>query len=467
MQSQARADLNLLPVRTQFWRYVLPSVAGMLVVSLDVLIDGIFVGRYVGAHALAAINLVYPIMMLQIGLGTMISMGAATRISMLQGAGQVQAARQTLVNALFIITLLGIALPALGISQLEQILVLLNADNAAGVLHEARSYLRFMLWGGIVNIGQIAAIFLIRNDGKPKLATVLVAFSALSNIALNYLFLVHFQLGLAGAAMATLLIEGFVTLAGLLYFFSPLAHLRLALTDLRADWATMPAMLKLGISSLFMEANLALLMFAHNYQLLEYGKGNDVAAYAIAGYTEAVFILLIHGLAMGMQPLLSHATGSQQSERLAYILSYGLRVSLAISLLLLATVQLFPATIASLYIGNDPALLALATEALQLHLFALPFDGILIVGVIALQAMALTHLAIIGTLGKTLLLIPALWLMPQWLGVTGIYTALPLVNILLGSVIGLLLWQQLRRLKHQSQPQALYGMPDISERHAD
>ena len=447
MSSQARADLNQLPVNSQFWRYVLPSVAGMLVVSLDVLIDGIFVGRYVGAHALAAINLVYPIVMLQIGLGTMVSMGAATRISILQGAGQTAAARQTLVNTLIIIALLGIALPAIGISQLERILVLLNADNAASVLHEARSYLRFMLWGAVVNIGQIAAIFLIRNDGQPRLATVLVILSALSNIALNYLFLVHFQLGLAGAAMATLLIEGFITLAGLVYFFSPMAHLRLVLADLRADWASMPAMLKLGVSSLLMEGNLALLMFAHNYQLLEYGKGNDVAAYAIAGYTEAVFILLIHGLAMGMQPLLSHATGAKDDKRLAHILSYGLRVSLAISVVLLITVQLFPAAIASLYIGNDPALVTLATEALQLHLFALPFDGILIVGVIALQAMALTRLAMVGTLGKTLLLIPALWLMPQWWGVTGIYTALPLVNMLLGSVIGLVLWQQLRRLR--------------------
>ncbi|WP_182075960.1 MATE family efflux transporter [Deefgea sp. CFH1-16] len=353
-----------------------------------------------------------------------------------------------MVNTLIIIALLGIALPAIGISQLERILVLLNADNAASVLHEARSYLRFMLWGAVVNIGQIAAIFLIRNDGQPRLATALVIFSALSNIALNYLFLVYFQLGLAGAAMATLLIEGFITLAGLVYFFSPMAHLRLVLADFRADWASMPAMLKLGVSSLLMEGNLALLMFAHNYQLLEYGKGNDVAAYAIAGYTEAVFILLIHGLAMGMQPLLSYATGAKDDERLAHILSYGLRVSLAISVVLLITVQLFPAAIASLYIGNDPALVTLATEALQLHLFALPFDGILIVGVIALQAMALTRLAMVGTLGKTLLLIPALWLMPQWWGVTGIYTALPLVNMLLGSVIGLVLWQQLRRLRN-------------------
>ncbi|MCB5196492.1 MATE family efflux transporter [Deefgea salmonis] len=447
MSLQARADLNQLPVNTQFWRYVVPSIAGMLVVSSNVLIDGIFVGRYVGAHALAAITLVYPIVMLQIGLGAMISMGAATRISILQGAGQVVAAKQTLANTLIMIALLGIALPAIGISQLEHILVLLNADNAADVLHEARAYLRLMLWGGVVNIGQIAAIFLIRNDGQPKLATLLVAFSALSNIALNYLFLVHFQLGLAGAAMATLLVEGFITLAGLLYFFSPLAHLRLALADLRADWASMPAILGLGFSSLLMEANLALLMFAHNYQLLEYGKGNDVAAYAIAAYTEAVFILLIHGLAMGMQPLLSHATGAKDAERLVQILRYGLRVSVVIGVCLLATVQLFPATIAALYVGNDPVLIALATDALRWHLFALPFDGILIVGVIALQAMALTRLAMVGTLGKTLLLIPALWLMPQWWGVTGIYTALPLVNMLLGSIIGLVLWQQLRRLR--------------------
>jgi putative MATE family efflux protein len=440
-------DLNLLPVKTLFWRYVIPSIAGMLVIGLYTVVDGIFVGRYVGAHALAAINLVYPIILLQIGLGAMISMGAATRISILQGAGQLKQARQALANTLLIIAAMGIVLPIIGISQLDSLLALLKADSDPAVLQEARSYLSIMLWGGLVTIGQMAVIYLVRNDGRPQFITSLVTIGGLSNIGLNYFFVVILGWGLAGSAGATLLVETLITLAGLIYFFSPFARLRLALEDLRPHWQSMPSMLGLGVSSLLMEANLAFLLFAHNYQLLAYGQGSDIAAYAVAGYTEAVFILLIHGLALGMQPLLSHATGANQAKRLAQTLSYGLKVSLGISLALLSLVQFFPQTIATLYAGADQALIQSAAHALQIHLFALPFDGAIIVGVIALQAMALTRLSMFGTLGKTLLLIPALWLMPQWWGVNGVYIALPLVNMLIGIVIAGVLWRELGRLK--------------------
>lgn len=453
MSQQNLQELNTLPINTLFWRYVIPSVAGMLVIGLYTVVDGIFVGRYVGAHALAAINLVYPVILLQVGLGAMISMGAATRISILQGSGQHKEARQALANTLLIIAALGILLPIIGISQLDHLLALLNADNDPAVLQEARSYLSIMLWGGLVTIGQMAVIYLVRNDGRPQFITYLVVAGGLSNIGLNYFFVVILGWGLAGSAFATLLVETLITLAGLIYFFSPFARLRLALKDLRPHWQSMPSMLGLGVSSLLMEANLAFLLFAHNYQLLEYGKGSDVAAYAVAGYTEAVFILLIHGLALGMQPLLSHATGAGQPQRLAQTLSYGLRVSLGISFTVLALVQFFPHTIAMLYAGQDQALIKAATNALQIHLFALPFDGTIIVGVIALQAMALTRLSMFGTLGKTLFLIPALWLMPQWWGVNGVYIALPLVNVLVGIVIASVLWRELRRLKQA--PQAL------------
>ncbi|AMC37198.1 MATE family efflux transporter [Janthinobacterium sp. B9-8] len=450
MSQQNLQDLNTLPVATLFWRYVIPSVAGMLVIGLYTVVDGIFVGRYVGAHALAAINLVYPVILLQVGLGAMISMGAATRISILQGAGKTQEARQALSNTILIIAALGIILPLIGINQIEKLLALLNADNDPAVLQEARSYLSIMLWGGLVTIGQMAVIYLVRNDGRPQFITYMVVIGGLANIALNYFFVVILGWGLAGSAGATLLVETLITLVGLIYFFSPFARLRIALKDLRPHWQSMPSMMGLGISSFLMEANLAFLLFAHNYQLLEYGKGSDVAAYAVAGYTEAVFILLIHGLALGMQPLLSHATGANQPQRLAQTLSYGLKVSLAISLALLAVVQFFPHTIATLYAGKDQALIEAATNALQIHLFALPFDGAIIVGVIALQAMALTRLSMLGTLGKTLLLIPALWLIPMWWGVNGVYIALPLVNTVIGIMIAGVLWRELRHLKQAS-----------------
>ena len=443
-------DLDTLPVSKLFWQYTIPSLAGMLATGLYVVIDGIFVGHFVGSHGLAAISLAYPLVMLQVGLGAMLSMGAATRIAILQGGGDYAAARGTLVSALALLALISLAIPLLGLTYLDTLLQWLQADQQPAVMTEARNYLQWMLGGALFTMGQMVATYLLRNDGRPRLATLLMVVGSLLNVVFNYLFVGVFKLGLAGSAQATLLSESVVMLAGLGYFFTRHARLRLRLSHLRLDWRYCGPILALGLSSLLMEFNLALLMFAHNFQLLRWGTDLSVAAYATAGYSEALFTLVVHGLAVGLQPLLSHSTGAGRPERTREALRYGLRVTLLLGVTALAVVQLFPTLIVRMYNSEDQALIAAGSHALRLHLLAMPFDGLVLVGILALQAMALTRTALLLTVGKTLLLLPALWLLPLWLALDGVWLAMPLVNFLLGTAAALALWGALRRLKREA-----------------
>lgn len=444
-------ELGTLPVRRLFWRYAIPSIAGMLVTSVYYLVDGIFVGRYVGAVGLAAINLAYPLVMVCLGFGALISMGAATRIALLQGAGRVDEARRTLGCALLAAAALGGLIALLGLAAGERLPTWLGAGGDAALWRETRLYLMWMLGGSTLILGQMMVATLVRNDGRPALATVLLSSGALLNIALDYLFVVEWRMGLAGAAQATLLSEAVVCALGLGYFFSRHARLRLSLRELRLNAASLAIIARLGVSSLVMELNLALLLYAHNAQLLRYGEGQEVAAYAISGYTESLFVLLVHGLALGLQPLLGHAMGAGQTQRAREALGYGLRVVLLLGAVALLLVQLGAPLVAELYVGEaDAALVALASHALRLHLMAMPLDGLVTVGVIALQSMALTREALVGSVGKTVLLLPALWGLPLWLGVDGVWLALPLVNLLLGAVMALLLWRCLRTLDERA-----------------
>ncbi|MGC0155124.1 MATE family efflux transporter [Chromobacterium vaccinii] len=436
----------MLPVSTLFWRYAIPSVAGMLVTGLYAVVDGIFVGHYVGSHGLAAINLAYPLVMLQVGLGAMISMGAATRIAIQQGAGNDAQARGALLSALLLLVLLGVAIPALGLPNLERLLGWLHADGQAEVAEQARAYLWWMLAGAVLTIGPMLLTYLMRNDGRPGLSTALMALGALLNILLNYLLVGVSGMGLEGAAIGTLIAESVVLALGLAYFFSRHAGLRIRFGSLRADWSGLWPIAALGAPSLLMELNLALLLYAHNRQLLSWGDDLSVAAYAVAGYSESLFTLVIHGLAVGMQPLLGHATGAGRPERAREALLYGLKACLMLGVAALAAVQLFPAVIAGWYSDGNPELVAAGSRALRLHLLAMPLDGLVVVGCTALQAMALTRLALGVTLGKTALLLPSLGLLPLLLGLDGVWLAMPLVNLLLGVLVACVLWRELRRL---------------------
>ncbi len=441
------------PATVRFWRYVIPSVLAMLVTGCYVVVDGIFVGHYVGPVGLAAINLAYPLVMVQIGVGALLSMGASTRIALLVGEGRTEAAGQVLM-AVAILALLGGALLALlGLAGLESWLRLLGAGNDETLLREARAYLGWMLGGSPLLCGQMLATYLLRNDGRPRLATALMVASTGLNIGFDYWFVGVLGHGLAGSAQASLIAMGFVVVATVGYFGSARASLRPARVRMRALPAHLADIAQLGASSLMMELNLALVLFAHNQQLLVYGGTQGVAAYAVAGYTEMVFTLVAHGLAVGVQPLLGQAVGGGHAQDARAVLRYGLWTVWILSLCALATIQLFAGSIARLYVAaGDTVLLAASAHALRLHLSALPFDGLAIVGTLALQSMAATRQALALTLGKTVLLLPALYGLPLFFALDGVWLAMPLVNLLLGSATAYLIWLQWQRLGTASPP---------------
>ncbi|RQW25440.1 MATE family efflux transporter [Rhodobacteraceae bacterium CH30] len=430
----------------RFWTYALPSILAMLVTGLYVVVDGIFVGHYVGSVGLAAINLAYPLVMVQIGLGAMLSMGAATRIAILQGAGKHGEAAQILAAALWMLALLGLVLSCTGLYLLEPLLRALGAAGEAELYRQTHDYLQWMLGGSVLVCGQILASYLLRNDGRPRLATTLLVLATLSNITLDYLFVGVLGHGLAGSAQATLISQSLMLGFTLAYFFSPYARLRLTtLRVVRLGWH-LADMARLGLSSLLMELNLALVLLLHNWQLLIYDADTGVAAYAVAGYTETVFTLLAHGLAVGIQPLLGQAIGAAQPRQAHAILRYALTVVVGGGIAVWLIIQLWADAIAGLFAASDPVLLAAGSHALRLHLLALPFDGLVILGSIALQAMALTRPALLATLAKTVLLLPALYSLPLWWGLNGVWLAMPVVNLLVACWVGIVLWRQMQML---------------------
>ncbi|MGL4932300.1 MAG: MATE family efflux transporter [Aeromonas sp.] len=437
----------------RFWAYALPSILAMLVSGAYYLIDGIFVGHFVGAAGLAGINLVYPIIMVLIGLAAMISMGAATAISFQQGAKNHKLARQALVNALWLLAGLGVIAPALLYHSHIDILLGLGIEQGTDTWQQASDYLTWIGGGTLLLASNLAVPYLLRNDGRPKLAMVLVSSGAVFNIILNYVMVAKLGRGLIGTAQATLIAEGIVSLIGLGYFFTPYARLRLRWRDLIPTLPAMPSLLFSGLPSLIAQFNLGLLLMLHNSQLMVHGNVTDLAGFTVAGYTEAVFIVILQGLAFGIQPLISKAAGAQRHRDLTFLMEMGLKITFIYGMAVWLTIQLLPRQVAMLYTGDsDPDLLAAAISSLTLNLSAIPLEGIIMFGIVLLQSMARTRQALIISIAKTLLLLPLIFLLPQQWGRDGVLMAQPATVLLLTLPLCWLLWREWLRLKLACMP---------------
>ncbi|MGY3943307.1 MATE family efflux transporter [Aeromonas tecta] len=437
----------------RFWGYAFPSILAMLVSGAYYLVDGIFVGHYVGAAGLAGINLVYPVIMVLIGLAAMVAMGAATAISFQQGARNLKQARQALVNALWLLVGLGVVAPLLLHHWHIDILLALGIEQGTETWLQASDYLSWIGGGTLLLASNLAVPYLLRNDGRPKLAMILVSSGALLNIALNYVMVGRLGLGLVGTAQATLIAEGIVSLLGLGYFFTSHAKLRISLRDLVPEFPAMPGLLFSGLPSLIAQFNLGLLLLLHNSQLMVYGSIKDLAGFTVAGYTEAVFIVILQGLAFGIQPLVSQAAGAKRHRDLKFLMEMGLKVTLIYGMVVWLLIQLLPRQVAMLYTGTqDEELIAAAVSSLTLNLGAIPLEGIIMFGIVLLQSMARTKQALIISAAKTLLLLPLIVLLPLQWGRDGVLMAQPATVLLLTLPLCWLLWREWRRLKLACTP---------------
>ncbi len=188
-------------ISRQFWRYTIPTVAAMLVNGLYQVVDGIFIGRYVGADGLAGINVAWPVIGSILGIGMLVGVGTGALVSIRQGEKDTQGAKQILATGL---TLL------LAITPIVSALLFLFADNfllwqgAEGRVYElGLQYLHILIGASVFTLGSIAMPFLLRNDDSPNLATILMIVGAVINIVLDYLFIALYGWELMGAALAT------------------------------------------------------------------------------------------------------------------------------------------------------------------------------------------------------------------------------------------------------------------------
>ncbi len=449
LSSSNSSSLANQPVKRLFCHYAFPAIAGMLVNGLYSTIDGIFIGQVVGTEGLAAMNLAWPIFGVIIGIGMMIGMGAAAHCSISRGEGKEEQAKTIIGNSLLLIVV---------ISILQTISILLGGRTAltlmgaeGDLLELANSYLTYISFGSVVATAGAALPMVVRNDERPRLATAIIATGALVNIALDYILIMVFSQGVAGAAIATLIAQTITTVWSLAYLFGPKARLRIKPRHIGINFHYYWQILTTGFPSLTMFIYMSFVLAVHNRLFLEYGSVLSLAAFTIVGYIQAVYYMVAEGVANGIQPIVSFNKGSRNNQNIYTAIKLGAGTALVIGLVTVAIINLWPENIASVFDYDNPPLIKETALGLRLHLFTMYLDGFIVVAAAYFQALAKAKTATWITMGNMLVQIPLLIILPEWLGVTGVWLALPLSNIFLALAVMYTLRQDLkRRMRVQS-----------------
>ncbi|AQS35423.1 Na+-driven multidrug efflux pump [Shewanella psychrophila] len=463
-------DSSNKSINRTFWRYAIPSVAAMLVNSFYQIIDGIFIGQYVGHEGLAGINMAWPIIYVFAGIGLMIGMGSGSLISRSRGEEQVSSSvksdalthsnktNRTLTTAIFLILVFGIlGSILLSISGTHLLQIQGGIDNT---LLLGQQYIGPFIWTLVFTILASAMPILIRNDESPNIATGLMIMGACINILLDYLFIVRMDMALHGAGVATVAAQVTVSLCGLAYFLSSTTRLKvgnltLKLSAMRFDSRLAKQILLLGASSFVMYLYTSFVFALHNRLFMEYGSPVTVGAFAIVGYLMVLYYFIAEGLGEGMQPPVSYFFGAKQTENIKKVLVLATKVTITAGIVWLLILNLFPSNIIGMFNSEDTALIEEATTGIRLHLFAMFLDGYLVLAIMFFMAVNQGKKALGISIGNMLIQLPFLYFLPPLFGVTGVWLAMPISNIVMFLIVAPMVWHHLKTDKDREVNQLL------------
>lgn len=447
-------DLGRDPVGKLLLRLALPSVMAQLVNALYNIVDRMYIGHIpeVGDLALTGLGVCFPVLMFVSAISALVGMGGGSRAVVRMGEGKEDQANAILGNCTTLLILLSVLVTVGFLAVKEPMLYLFGATD--NTITYASDYLTIYLWGTIFVELALGLNFFITAQGFSTMSMATVIIGAIINIVLDPIFIFGLNMGVQGAALATIIAQGVSAVWVVRFLTGKRTKLRLQKRFFRINPKVLAPVLALGVSPFIMNATESLVNIAFNTSLKAAGGDPAVGAFTICSSIMQVFFLLLQGIAQGAQPIIGFNYGSGQLDRVKQTLRLLLICALAFSCTVWAALELFPGAFVALF-NDKPQLVTIAVRSLQIYA-----GGMFILGIqtgcqqtfVALgQAKISLFLAL---LRKVILLIPLIYLLPLFFSdqVFAIFLAEPVADILAALTTGSLFFFRFPRiLKHRQE----------------
>lgn len=436
-------------------RYATPAMFAMFVTATYNLVDTIFVGHGAGTLALAGLAISFPIQMIVLAVGMTIGIGSASVISRSLGAGDQRRAERT-AGTSFVVT--GLIAAALSISGIVFIEPLLRAFGASeDVLPYAADYLGIILFGSIVFAISVSSNNVARAEGNVKIAMRSMVIGAVVNTVLDPVFIFGLDMGIRGAAVATVIANVCTFVYLVLYFTSGASMLRIGLRDLVPDWRVLPEVFQVGASSFFQMVAGSLMAIPMNHAILIYGTDIHLAVLGVGNRAMMFFFMPIFGLVQGMQPIVGFNYGARQYARVLEATRKALLYATLLSTLAFVVLMFGTRPVLRLF-SSDPALIHEGVSIIRVIIIAMPLVGVHMVGTALFQSLGKAAPALVLALARqVLLLLPLILVLPGFFGIRGLWMAFPIADSTAILLTGAWVWRELSRL-----PQTA-AAPGVSE----
>jgi putative MATE family efflux protein len=427
------------------WSYFVPSFAAMMASALYNIVDRIYIGQGVDALALAGLSVIFPLMIIIMAFGMLVGIGSAVRISLSLGEKDYHRANRILGNALFLSFTLGIVLMIAGFLVRDKVLMLFGAGPET--LKYASDYFVIILAGIPFAMTGYALNNIIRAEGNPRIAMVSIFISAGINIILDPILIFGFDMGVKGAAYATIFSQFVLFVWVLLHFRGKKSIVKLVIPNIYPDPYIIKYIVSIGFAPFAMNAAASVITAIMNTQFIKYGGDISVGAAGIVNSATMMMVMTIISINMAIQPIIGFNYGAglycRVKETAVKAIKYGTLVATGGWLICM----LIPGVVVSIFNSDNMELRQAGIMGLRIYCAVLPVIGFQIIASSYFQAIGKAKLAtFLSLLRQIIVLLPLILLLPKFWGVEGVWIANPVSDLVAAVITFIFFRNELRKL---------------------
>lgn len=428
-------------------QFSLPAIIGMLVNALYNIVDRIYIGNIenVGHIAIAGVGITFPVVIFVFGFSILIGLGAATNASLNLGRKKKEEAEKFLGVAVSFGFIVSLILMVLVLWKLEWLVNILGGSDKTGIY--AAHYLKILAYGFPAAVVGYVANASIRSDGNPKMAMATLLIGAITNIALDPIFIFYLKMGVKGAAWATIISQYVSGIWAIYYFTSKFSGMKLYLKNLKLDFGKIKSISSLGSAPFAIQIGASVVNYTYNSTLKIYGGDTAIGAMAIVQAVITFISMPIFGINQGLQPILGYNYGAKLYSRVKEALFKAIFAATVLCVIDFLAIQFLSKYFINIF-THEKELVRIASIGLRIQTFMLPIVGFQIIASIYFQAIGKPKMSFFMSLTRQIIvLIPCILIMSKLFGVEGVWFAGPTADFIATVVTFIFIKMELKHLK--------------------
>ena len=412
----------------KIFRFALPSIVMMVFTSIYGVVDGTFVSNFVGKTPFAAVNLVWPFLMILGAFGFMIGTGGSALVAKTLGENKKEDANRYFTMLITLVVILGILLTIFGLIVVRPLSYALGARGQ--MLEDCVTYGRTLMIFNTAFMLQSVFQSLFITAEKPRLGLIMTVAAGLTNMVLDALFIAVFKWGLVGAALASGLSQCIGGILPLIYFLSSKNDTPLKFVKTKLEGKILLKACANGVSELMTTVSSSLVSMLYNFQLMRLAGQNGIAAYGAVMYVEFAFIAVFIGYSIGTAPIVSYHYGSENHNEVKNMLQKSFKIMSVLGITMMVLAQILASPLAKVFVGYDKKLFDMTVHGFRLFSFYFILAGINIYASSFFTALNNGMISAIISFSRTLgFETLAVIILPIFLQLDGVWLAITVAEI--------------------------------------